>query len=244
MPDAGGITGAEGGPDGHEQSVAPVGWVGHETRPIIRCWLRCQLHTRAAAIRMSRPITASRAAPIELSTRLRLGISDAAGLDLIPRSIDLHHPLSGLTLDVRCLALVAAGVVDPAEATPGGPRVRDAERDKPKISYGSLKITGLSPPGLSGRSPTTAWASVVTGSPGGTRRRHEAFRPPVAEINQAMIWNWPDVEAWAKATGRLTAHGEAAAGLSLRGSGTPRPHTRPSRPSAPSASRSRRSCQR
>jgi hypothetical protein len=26
---------------------------------------------------------------------------------------------------------------------------------------------------------------------------------PVAELRQALIWSWPDVERWAKATGRL-----------------------------------------
>ncbi len=35
------------------------------------------------------------------------------------------------------------------------------------------------------------------------RRRHAAFPPPVAELKQAMVWAWPDVEKWAKATGRL-----------------------------------------
>lgn len=35
------------------------------------------------------------------------------------------------------------------------------------------------------------------------RRRHDDFPEPVAKLQQAMVWYWPDVEKWAKATGRL-----------------------------------------
>ncbi len=35
------------------------------------------------------------------------------------------------------------------------------------------------------------------------RRRYPAFPQPVTKLKQAMIWAWPDVEAWAKATGRI-----------------------------------------
>jgi hypothetical protein len=35
------------------------------------------------------------------------------------------------------------------------------------------------------------------------RRRYVDFPPPVAELQQAMIWYWPDVERWARQTGRL-----------------------------------------
>ena len=34
------------------------------------------------------------------------------------------------------------------------------------------------------------------------RRRHVDFPEPVAKLKGALIWAWPDVEAWAKATGR------------------------------------------
>lgn len=34
------------------------------------------------------------------------------------------------------------------------------------------------------------------------RRRHPAFPEPVATLRTAMVWAWPDVEAWARATGR------------------------------------------
>jgi hypothetical protein len=37
------------------------------------------------------------------------------------------------------------------------------------------------------------------------RRRHPDFPAPVAHLNQGIIWNWPDVERWAKATGRASA---------------------------------------
>lgn len=35
------------------------------------------------------------------------------------------------------------------------------------------------------------------------RRRYDDFPDPIAVLKQAMVWNWPDVERWAKATGRL-----------------------------------------
>lgn len=35
------------------------------------------------------------------------------------------------------------------------------------------------------------------------RRYREDFPAPVAHLRQAMIWSWPDVEAWARKTDRL-----------------------------------------
>lgn len=35
------------------------------------------------------------------------------------------------------------------------------------------------------------------------RRRHADFPAPVATLRQAMVWSWPDVERWARSTGRL-----------------------------------------
>lgn len=35
------------------------------------------------------------------------------------------------------------------------------------------------------------------------RRRHADFPQPVARLRQAMVWAWPDVERWARSTGRL-----------------------------------------
>jgi hypothetical protein len=35
------------------------------------------------------------------------------------------------------------------------------------------------------------------------RRRYPDFPLPVARLRQALIWNWPEVERWARATGRL-----------------------------------------
>jgi len=34
------------------------------------------------------------------------------------------------------------------------------------------------------------------------RARYPDFPEPVAELAQALIWSWPEVEAWAIATGR------------------------------------------
>lgn len=35
------------------------------------------------------------------------------------------------------------------------------------------------------------------------RSRHPDFPAPVATLKQAHVWSWPDVEAWARTTGRL-----------------------------------------
>lgn len=35
------------------------------------------------------------------------------------------------------------------------------------------------------------------------QRRHPDFPEPVAKLERVQVWAWPDVEAWAKATGRL-----------------------------------------
>jgi len=35
------------------------------------------------------------------------------------------------------------------------------------------------------------------------RRRYEDFPEPVARLRQALIWDWPEVAAWARASGRL-----------------------------------------
>lgn len=34
-------------------------------------------------------------------------------------------------------------------------------------------------------------------------RRHDDFPEPVATLTMGLVWYWPDVEKWAKATGRL-----------------------------------------
>jgi hypothetical protein len=35
------------------------------------------------------------------------------------------------------------------------------------------------------------------------RRRYADFPQPVTQLEQALVWSWPDVERWARATGRL-----------------------------------------
>jgi hypothetical protein len=35
------------------------------------------------------------------------------------------------------------------------------------------------------------------------RRRDPTFPEPVVTLRRAMVWNWPDVERWARASGRL-----------------------------------------
>jgi len=34
-------------------------------------------------------------------------------------------------------------------------------------------------------------------------RRHGDFPAPVVELSMGYLWSWPDVEEWARATGRL-----------------------------------------
>ncbi len=36
------------------------------------------------------------------------------------------------------------------------------------------------------------------------RRRHEDFPQPLVTLSIGSVWYWPDVERWAKATGRLS----------------------------------------
>jgi predicted DNA-binding transcriptional regulator AlpA len=35
------------------------------------------------------------------------------------------------------------------------------------------------------------------------RRRHADFPAPIARLESAMVWSWPDVQRWAQRTGRL-----------------------------------------
>ena len=35
------------------------------------------------------------------------------------------------------------------------------------------------------------------------RRRYDDFPQPVATLAMGHVWHWPDVERWARATGRL-----------------------------------------
>jgi hypothetical protein len=35
------------------------------------------------------------------------------------------------------------------------------------------------------------------------RRRYEDFPAAVADLSAGLVWAWPDVEAWARVTGRL-----------------------------------------
>jgi len=46
--------------------------------------------------------------------------------------------------------------------------------------------------GLRGRTAIADW-----------RRRHPDFPAPVAHLQQGNVWSWPDVEAWARRTGRI-----------------------------------------
>lgn len=34
------------------------------------------------------------------------------------------------------------------------------------------------------------------------RRRDASFPQPIARLKRALLWRWPDVQAWARSTGR------------------------------------------
>lgn len=36
------------------------------------------------------------------------------------------------------------------------------------------------------------------------RHRYPDFPEPVAQLERALVWAWPDVERWARRTGRLS----------------------------------------
>jgi len=36
------------------------------------------------------------------------------------------------------------------------------------------------------------------------QRRYPDFPPPAARLKMGFVWAWPDVEKWARATGRLS----------------------------------------
>lgn len=35
------------------------------------------------------------------------------------------------------------------------------------------------------------------------RRRYDDFPKPVASLAMGLVWSWPEVERWARATGRI-----------------------------------------
>ena len=35
------------------------------------------------------------------------------------------------------------------------------------------------------------------------RRRHPDFPAPVAKLSAGLVWDWEEVEKWARATGRI-----------------------------------------
>ena len=37
------------------------------------------------------------------------------------------------------------------------------------------------------------------------RVRHEDFPEPIRDLEAGLIWYWPDIEEWARDTGRLAA---------------------------------------
>lgn len=41
------------------------------------------------------------------------------------------------------------------------------------------------------------------------RRRYDDFPEPIGQLSGVFVWAWPDVEKWAKSTGRLAAKSRA-----------------------------------
>lgn len=43
---------------------------------------------------------------------------------------------------------------------------------------------------------------VEVGTVQSWRRRHDDFPEPIARLSAGLVWAWPDVDDWARATGR------------------------------------------
>lgn len=61
----------------------------------------------------------------------------------------------------------------------------------------------LNPSDLVGASEIAQRLGMTTQVVHAWRRRHPDFPPPVAKLEAALVWSWPDVERWARSTGRL-----------------------------------------
>ena len=75
------------------------------------------------------------------------------------------------------------------------PRPRDTVRDvsrpvDPKHLVGAAEIAKRL--GFAGPQAVYNW-----------RSRRDDFPEPIAVLQQGLVWSWLDVQAWAKATGRL-----------------------------------------
>ena len=59
---------------------------------------------------------------------------------------------------------------------------------------------------VSGKKPLTVSVQVVRDNDlvYSWRRRHADFPAPIARLRIGFVWSWPDVERWARKTGRLT----------------------------------------
>lgn len=61
----------------------------------------------------------------------------------------------------------------------------------------------MDPDDLVGAAEIAARLGILRQSVHQLRRRHDSFPKPVAELEMGLVWSWPDVEAWARANGRL-----------------------------------------
>lgn len=64
-------------------------------------------------------------------------------------------------------------------------------------------MTAVEPEDLVGVTEIAKWLGVHRDTVHAWKRRHDGFPSPIAELEQVLVWNWTDVERWAKATGRL-----------------------------------------
>lgn len=64
-------------------------------------------------------------------------------------------------------------------------------------------VTAVEPEDLVGVTEIAKRLGVHRDTVHAWKRRHDGSPSPIAEIEQVLVWNWPDVERWAKATGRL-----------------------------------------
>lgn len=64
-------------------------------------------------------------------------------------------------------------------------------------------VPPINPGDLVGAAEIAQRLSIGRSVVGSWRRRYPDFPAPVAELMMGNVWAWPDVEAWARATGRL-----------------------------------------
>lgn len=77
------------------------------------------------------------------------------------------------------------------------------------VSYPSRRVAGVTrkvdPGELVGVAEVAARLDCSVQAVHAWRRRYSDFPEPVAHLSMGLLWVWPDVERWARATGRYAS---------------------------------------